>query len=189
MKARILGFALLSGFAPLAAAAGGPTDTERAQAATAAFASALKSELVQAMQTGGPTEAIAVCHERAGVIAETVSREQGVAVSRVSLKNRNPGNAPNEWQRAVLEDFEVRRSSGEPPGDLAWQDTVDTDAGREFRYMKAIPTGGLCLRCHGEVLDAEVTERLSELYPDDRATGFREGDLRGAFVVTRPIEP
>jgi hypothetical protein len=49
--------------------------------------------------------------------------------------------------------------------------------------MKAIPTGGLCLACHGETIDPAVAGKIAELYPEDKATGFREGDLRGAFVV------
>ncbi len=51
--------------------------------------------------------------------------------------------------------------------------------------MKAIPTGPLCLACHGETLAAPVAEKIGELYPADKATGFREGDIRGAFVVTK----
>jgi hypothetical protein len=33
----------------------------------------------------------------------------------------------------------------------------------------------------------EVNERLAELYPEDTATGYAVGDLRGAFVVTRDL--
>ncbi len=71
-------------------------------AATAGFGNALKTELVSAMQSGGPLAAIEVCNTRARVIAAAVSLEQGVEVSRVSLKNRNPDNAANEWQASVL---------------------------------------------------------------------------------------
>ena len=52
--------------------------------------------------------------------------------------------------------------------------------------MKAIPTGGLCLQCHGEVLDPAVAGKIAELYPDDQATGFIDGDLRGVFWVEYP---
>ena len=47
----------------------------------------------------------------------------------------------------------------------------------------------VCLKCHGdaESLAPEVSDRLAELYPDDRATGFAMGDLRGAFVVERMV--
>ena len=43
----------------------------------------------------------------------------------------------------------------------------------------------LCLTCHGEAdaLPPAIRDRLAESYPDDRAVGYAEGDLRGAFVV------
>jgi hypothetical protein len=53
--------------------------------------------------------------------------------------------------------------------------------------MKAIPTGGLCLQCHGKALAPPVAEKLAELYPGDKATGYEQGDLRGAFVITRQL--
>ena len=156
---------------------------EQAGKAVQAFATALKGELVAAMQSGGPTAAIEVCNTRAPAIAESVSLEQGVEIGRVSLKNRNPENAPNDWQRDVLLQFEQRKAGGENPAALTWSDTVDTPDGAEFRFMKAIPTGGLCLSCHGGTIDPAVAAKIAELYPADKATGFREGDLRGAFVV------
>jgi hypothetical protein len=156
---------------------------QQAGKAVQAFATALKGELMAAMQSGGPTAAIEVCNTRAPAIAESVSLEQGVEISRVSLKNRNPENAPSEWQREVLLQFEERKADGENPAALTWSDTVDTPDGAEFRFMKAIPTGGLCLACHGETIDPAVAGKIAELYPEDKATGFREGDLRGAFVV------
>jgi len=156
---------------------------DRAHAAVQAFASALKGELMAAMQSGGPVAAIEVCKTRAPAIAETVSLEQDVEVYRVSLQNRNPENAPNDWQRAVLLQFEERKAAGEDPATLAWSDTVTTSGGDEFRFMKAIPTASLCLNCHGQTLAPAVADKIAELYPEDQATGYREGDIRGAFVV------
>ena len=54
--------------------------------------------------------------------------------------------------------------------------------------MKAIPTDGLCLQCHGTAIPAEVADKLAELYPHDKAVGYREGDIRGAFVVTSLLD-
>ena len=167
------------------ASAGEATDKEKAMAAVGAFGKALKAELVLAMQSGGPLAAIDVCHTNAPGIAEAVSLEQGMRVSRVSLRNRNPGNAPNGWQKDVLLAFEERAANGQNAGALTWQDTTETDGGMEYRFMKAIPTGGVCLACHGEALDPAVAEKIAELYPEDKATGFSEGDLRGAFVVVK----
>ena len=167
--------------------AGEATEKEKAMAATAGFGKALKPELVTAIQSGGPLAAIEVCNTKAPGIAEAVSLEQGVQASRVSLKNRNPDNAANEWQTSVLQSFEERVEEGEDAGSLSWQETVDVDGEKEFRFMKAIPTGGVCLACHGKNIDPAVTDKLAELYPDDKATGYSQGDLRGAFVVTRKL--
>ena len=161
-------------------------DLKQASQATAAFGKALKSELLNAMKSGGPVAAIEVCNTQAPLIAQAVSLEQDVQISRVSLKNRNPENAPASWQTRVLEQFEARKQSGEPVDSLTWHETVPVESGREFRFIKAIPTGGLCLQCHGAALDPAVAEKLNALYPQDKATGFRQGDLRGAFVVTKP---
>lgn len=159
-----------------------------AKGSVAALASALKSELMAAMTAGGPLQAIDVCHARAPAIAKEISEQQGLEVSRVSQRNRNAGNAPAAWQATVLEDFQARLESGEDPGSLTWQELAETQSGREFRFMKAIPTQPLCLACHGKAIAPPVTEKLAELYPGDKATGFEEGDLRGAFVVVRQLD-
>ncbi|MEJ2400712.1 MAG: DUF3365 domain-containing protein [Xanthomonadales bacterium] len=177
-------FALLALLAlPPSVAQAEASPPEQARAAVQAFAAALKGELMAAMQTGGPIAAIEVCNTRAPAIAEAVSLEQGVEVHRVSLKNRNPQNAPSDWQRDVLLQFEERKAAGEDPAALTWTDTVATPTGDEYRFMKAIPTGGLCLGCHGQAIAPAVAEKIAELYPQDAATGYREGDIRGAFVV------
>jgi hypothetical protein len=170
-------------------AASEPDDqTAAAQAAIAAFGGALKAELTSAMQAGGPLNAIEVCHSRAQPIAEGVSSDSGMRLSRVSLRNRNPDNAPNAWQAAVLQDFENRLAAGERADALSWQEVAETGGQRKFRLMKAIPTAGLCLACHGEAIAPPVAEKIAELYPEDKATGFREGDIRGAFVVTKALD-
>lgn len=174
--------------AGLLASGGYAAEIEQAKKAAAAFGGALKSELVMAMQSGGAIEAIDVCHTRADEIAGRLSKETGMNVSRVSVKNRNPGNVANDWQLKVLQSFDERRESGETPGSLTWNETVENPNGAEFRFMKAIPTGGLCLQCHGTAIAPEVSTRLNELYPDDKATGYSEGQIRGAFLVTRQLD-
>jgi hypothetical protein len=162
-------------------------ESSRARAAIGAFASALQAELKNAMQQGGPVNAIAVCNTTAMPITAEVSSEQGLMLSRVSLKNRNPANAPNDWQKEILESFENRKAAGEELATIAWSEVAAIDGKQQFRFMKAIPTGALCLQCHGSNMSPEVSARLAELYPGDKATGYTEGDIRGAFVVTRNL--
>ena len=158
-----------------------------AKAAIKEFAGALQTELKTAMKAGGPIAAIGVCNTQAMPITAQVSADRGMALSRVSLKYRNPTNAANDWQSAVLEDFEQKKLAGKDITKLAWSETVKVDDGQEFRFMKAVPTGEVCLKCHGTQIAPEVSQILVSLYPEDRATGYKEGDIRGTFVVTRKL--
>ena len=152
------------------------------------FMKTLKQELMSGMQAGGPVNAISVCNLTAPAIANTYSTREGRTVSRTSLRTRNPANAPTDWQRTVLESFDERNAAGEKPATLEYHEVVKQDGVRELRYMKAIPTAELCLACHGEAVDLNVKNRLAKLYPEDQATGYRAGDIRGAFVVTQTLD-
>lgn len=160
---------------------------DRARLATQTFSGALKSELMAAMQAGGPVAAIEVCSRRAQEIAREVSDREGMQLERVSRNYRNPDNAPNAWQLSVLQTFKARQTEGAEPSELVWQEFVGAGEDRELRYMKAIITDGLCLQCHGDTIAPEIRAKLDELYPNDRAVGYREGDVRGAFVVTQVV--
>ncbi|MEA3292570.1 MAG: DUF3365 domain-containing protein, partial [Pseudomonadota bacterium] len=151
------------------------------------FVHSLQGELKTAMKAGGPVNAIGVCNEKAPQIEQDQNSKLGFEISRVSLKNRNPDNVPDEWETSVLEIFENMKKLGKAPGKLEYYDVVDTGDGREFRYMKAIPTVKVCTKCHGTEIDPEVAAKLKELYPEDKATGFEVGDLRGAFVIRQTL--
>ncbi|RMG50074.1 MAG: DUF3365 domain-containing protein [Gammaproteobacteria bacterium] len=151
------------------------------------FAGELKATLQSAMKAGGPESAITVCNQAAPAIARGISEKYGWEIGRTSLRLRNPANAPDEWERKVLEDFERRKAAGEPVQKLEHAEVVQTDHGKVYRYMKAIPTGKVCLTCHGTNIQPALAKRIKTLYPEDKATGFRPGDIRGAFTVIRPM--
>jgi hypothetical protein len=158
--------------------------TADAKQAAMALGSSLRTQLQSAMREGGPANAVDVCHKIAPAVASSLSEEHGVQLTRVSLKNRNPDmGVPNAWQTEVLQDFDARQKAGESPDTLAYSAVV----GDEFRFMKAIPTQAVCLNCHGTDIKPEVQARLTEWYPEDRAVGYSEGDIRGAFVVVRSL--
>ena len=161
--------------------------TAESRAVTMEFMQTLKGELQAAMKEGGPVNAIQVCNKRAPEIAAGFSEQKGWMVARTSLKYRNPDNAPDAWERTVLEQFEERKANGEDPKQMAYADVVEDDGAKKFRFMKAIPTAPVCLACHGETIDAAVEARIQELYPEDRARGFNAGDIRGAFTITQPM--
>lgn len=159
--------------------------TDQAKAIVQQFGKSLKSELIGAMKAGGPENALNVCNIEAMPITENASALNDAQVSRVSLKNRNPDNVPNDWQREVLQDFDTRAASGEDIAKMASVSVVDHAGKKQLRFMKAVGTEAPCLACHGQQLSAEVQTRLDELYPDDKATGYSLGQVRGAIVVIK----
>jgi hypothetical protein len=161
--------------------------TAESRAVAMEFMTTLKGELQSAMKAGGPVNAIQVCNTRAPEIAAGFSAQKGWTVARTSLKYRNPDNAPDAWERKVLEQFEARKADGEDPKQMDYAEVVEDKGTKLYRFMKAIPTGPVCLACHGEKIDAAVEAMTLELYPEDRARGFNAGDIRGAFTITQPM--
>jgi Protein of unknown function (DUF3365) len=152
------------------------------------FSETLKAELMAAMEKGGPVEAIAVCNTRAPEIAAAVSKD-GWTVARSSHRLRNPENAPDAYTAAAIEDFLAREAAGQPAADLVRAEIVEDQGGHVFRMVKAIPTAGLCVSCHGgEEVAPEVRGKLAELYPQDQARGFSEGEMRGVFTLKKPVD-
>lgn len=133
--------------------------------------------------------AIAACSEKAPKMAAAASQNTGWAIRRVSLKNRNPKAVPDAWERAVLEDFDRRQAAGENPADLEKAEIVTDGGTRMVRYMKALPVQDVCVKCHGpaDQITSEVKAKLAEIYPDDKATGYKRGQIRGALTVKRPL--
>lgn len=167
-----------------------PTQDELLQQSrqiTQKFAKGLKTELKAAMKKGGPVNAIKVCNEKAIAITKNASKENGVTLSRTSLKLRNPNNTPQAWEKAVLEQFAERKAKGESAKKMEFSETLEVDGKKQFRYMKAMGIAKACLHCHGESALPAVAEKLSQLYPDDQARGYNVGDIRGAIVLTKEL--
>lgn len=162
--------------------------TDQAQAIVKAFGGTLKGELENAKAAGGPVKAIEVCNTRAVPLADFASADSGWSVGRTSHRLRNPANAPDSYEQAVLMDFLSRQANGEAAGDLVRAEIVTTaDGGSEFRFIKAIPTADACLGCHGSTLKAPIAAKLDTLYPGDAARSFELGAMRGVFTLRKAL--
>ena len=163
-------------------------NVSQARGITKDFFTALKGELTTAMQAGGPTNAIAVCKDKAPAIAKEERQQSGwQKVGRTSLKLRNPANKPDAWELAVLKQFDERKAAGEDPMKIEYSEVVTAGTKKTFRYMKAIPTLDVCLACHGEKIETTTAAKLKKLYPKDQARGYKVGDLRGAFTLSKDL--
>ncbi|MGQ9901916.1 MAG: Tll0287-like domain-containing protein [Fimbriimonadales bacterium] len=158
---------------------------ERARAAADTLLTRLLGRLKDEYQQGGAERGVRVCTQVAQSLTRQVASEQGVQIRRVSLKNRNPRNAPDAWERQVLQRWERDLKAGKPISEVAqWR----TERGqRVYRYMRPIALAmPLCMECHGDpkTIKPEVRRLIRQNYPNDKAIGYKLDDLRGAFSVT-----
>jgi hypothetical protein len=145
----------------------------------APFKADLKAALMKGME-GGPAGAIEACRTEAPGIADALSID-GVRMGRSSHRLRNPANMPPGWLAPQMKKWAEQGIRAEDVAGV--QGTAIRISEDRFGYAEPIFTQPLCLTCHGKELHPDVVARISELYPDDEATGFGDGDLRGVFWV------
>ena len=151
------------------------------------FNARLRGKLELAMSEGGPLEAIEVCKTHAPGITESL-REQHIAVKRTSLGIRNPANAPDQWESRVLTFFDQEKEAGADVALLEHFALFRHEDGEVFRYTRAIPTGPVCLVCHGENIAPDIAKALDAAYPADAARGYKLGQVRGmvSIIIREP---
>jgi len=162
---------------------------QAAESAAKAAGGALKERLLAAMAEGGPEGAVTACADEAQGLTALALAGTGARAGRASLRTRNARNTGPDWVQAWLTEQGERPAAGVQKLSAAHIDG-DTVVGR---FIAPIAVGGVCLTCHGpaEAIPAEVQAVLASRYPDDKATGYAEGDLRGALwaEVRLPVSP
>ncbi len=152
------------------------------------FKHRLKVARKHGLSEGGAVKALEVCHLKAPDIAVELSDSSGWVVRRTTMQTRDLDNAPDKWEMKVLEAFEQRHKVGTLSGNPEYFEQTKIQGRPVFRYMKAIFITRSCLKCHGENPRSGVAAELDSLYPFDQATGYKEGDLRGAYTLVKPIK-
>ncbi len=145
------------------------------------LAEKVRGLLLQEIGKGGFASAVKVCSDTAQQMTLEFNARTGHTVRRVSLKYRNPQNVPDEYERRKLEELDLlNRKKGMRN---EYYEVVEDQGKRYLRYLKPLLVLPLCINCHGpkENISADVNTILAEKYPEDRATGFLVGDLRGAI--------
>ena len=155
--------------------------------ASSALLASLGPKLKAALTAGGPVHALTVCQQLAQPSTKEVAAGMaGITLSRVSLKPRNPENAPDQLDTEVLTAWHKQVADhGKAPSD-----EVRMKDGQTAVFYRPILIEEVCLKCHGDpgTFSAALSEQLAKLYPEDRATGYSKGELRGAFRVEFPAE-
>ena len=147
---------------------------ERALSIAGALKKALGSKLMASIQEGGPEAAVELCALEALPLTSQIAREQGLELSRITDRPRNPQNGATPEELALLmrmqEDLKDNRLQAiYRLGEVA------------YHPLEVQP---LCLICHGGEIGPDLAQTLKEKYPGDRATGYKMGQIRGAIKIS-----
>lgn len=139
---------------------------------------ALSGALRNAIKAGGLENALSYCNVNALALTDSLSKVYDVEIKRTSLKFRNPNNRPTADEIEILNQYEELKNRGESL--MAMVNEVS--GGKKFYAPILIHEA--CLKCHGSTTDISIYDSILKHYPDDRATGYAMGDLRGMWSIT-----
>lgn len=155
---------------------------EIGKAITEAAQHALQEALKSALAEGGVPGAVQYCHLNALTLVRDLEDSLEVSIRRVTNRPRNPLDTLSSLEKQIWEAYEYSPENAEAQIQVLDKETL--------LFTKPIRiTNGLCLNCHGaagETLTPENHSLINQLYPEDQATGYRIGDLRGIWRVILP---
>lgn len=135
--------------------------------------------LLKAMEVNGTEGAVSFCNANALSIMDILSEKFDCKISRISDKYRNPAD---KLQGAT--------------DNMAWQVLLNQGSDKRAFTMKKndqilfytpiVIGANFCLKCHGDPekdIEPNTLAKIKELYPSDLATGYKYGDLRGAWKI------
>lgn len=140
------------------------------------------SKISEKYAEGGFKASAKYCSMNAYPLTDSLAKQYKVFLKRVSNKYRNPNNAPSALEMQVLEAYEYSVEQGDEIG----ANVQFIRPGDTILYNKPIRIPSeLCLNCHGtsNQIPEDVQAILKEEYPNDKATGYKVGDLRGMWSL------
>jgi V8-like Glu-specific endopeptidase len=139
-------------------------------------------EVEAKMKKGGVKETVPFCNKEASKLISSMQEKFNVSIKRTSLKLRNEDNTPTAGEQKVLEKFAAIVEKGEKLKPI-----VEQDQAGKIHFYAPIKLKKKCLTCHGQVgssMEQASDSIIKKLYPNDKATGYKEGDFRGMWNVT-----
>jgi len=140
-----------------------------------------KSKIKEKAAQGGLPAVVNFCHENAMKLTDSMGKAHNVIIKRTSHKLRNPQNKPDIDEEAVLNEYLKLQEENKP-----MEPVVLKDSKGFVHFYAPIKLKKECLKCHGTP-GKEIPDNIFKLiktnYPEDQATGFKEGDLRGIWDI------
>lgn len=147
----------------------------------------LGANLMKTMSEKGVADAARFCNLQADPLVDSLRKAHQAEIRRATLMPRNTKNQATPQEEQIImqyvEQLKTPEAQLKPVVMRAGADSVAFFAPIQI-------TGDLCLKCHGTV-GAEVSEKdyelIKSLYPDDKAMGYKAGDLRGIWSIKFPV--
>ena len=146
---------------------------------------ALGKKLQGALGSGGIENAIGYCSLQALPLVDSLSKQYNAEIRRVSKKNRNPADVPSDLEMQILEAYETQQADSIP----LTTNVQPLENGNYLFTKPIIIDNALCLTCHGtndNGLTMTTVDFIKSKYPEDKATGYQLGDLRGMWSIVLP---
>ena len=145
-------------------------------------ASSLQKALKNAIREDGLEYAIEICNIYALDITDSISESESVLIKRLAKKYRNPVNETDSAESELFKSYILEWLGGRQ-----LNPKIIPDNNGHPVYYSPIYVGKLCLNCHGEPgtnIDSKLAKSINELYPEDKATNFKQGQLRGMWSIS-----
>jgi len=142
----------------------------------------LGKNLMGTIQSKGTEEAVIFCNVKAFPLTDSMAVVHKATIKRVSDKPRNSNNVASSKEIDHIEKFKKTLGSGQKLTPII--ESLDNDS---IQFYYPIITNKMCLQCHGEPnkdIKPAVLEKLTALYPADKAIGYSEDQVRGIWSIT-----
>lgn len=150
-------------------------DVQKQKAAVMELKKTMMAEL-KAKLAESPVSAIEFCSKNALTITGNIAKKHNLNIKRVSEKNRNIANTADTTDKKALALFADAMKKNGKPGEFL---VVDG------KFYEPMVTNDMCMVCHGkeETMTKPVLDKIKQIYPNDKATGYGIGELRGVIAV------
>lgn len=143
----------------------------------------LGKNLMGAIMEKGTEHALEFCNIQAIPLTDSMSQLHNARIKRVSDNPRNQDNAANSKELEQIKYYKSLLAEGK--SGKAIHPNVEIK-GDNVHFYYPIITNEMCLQCHGkknEEVKPATLARLSDLYPEDKATGYNNNEVRGIWSI------
>ncbi len=157
-----------------------PSIEERGMQMAQATKAELGKNLMGQIQKNGVIAALDFCNIQAMPLTDSMSVAYKAQIKRVSDKPRNPKNQANALELTGIQKFKDQVAANKEPTPIV------TTMGEKVEFYYPIVTNSMCLKCHGtpgKELESLTLSNILKHYPNDKATGYGENEVRGIWSI------